>query len=142
MGRTGTLPLRSSTSAATTCPASTWTGWTSWRCVRPPDSPPSTVRRTDRSYSRYPPIATTDTPCQTPAPATGHYVLITVHKLFCFLFVSVLGIHDILVRIRTSLVDPDPTPDQTPFFSGCKDAKKNFIFFSLITYPQAHYLQS
>jgi hypothetical protein len=27
--------------------------------------------------------------------------------------------------------DPDPTPDLTPFFSDFKDAKKNFILFSL-----------
>ena len=39
--------------------------------------------------------------------------------------------------------DPDPTPDLTPFFSDFKDAKKLFFFhFFLITYPQAHYLQS
>jgi hypothetical protein len=40
--------------------------------------------------------------------------------------------------------DPDPTPDPTPFFIDFKDAKKNliiFIFF-LITYPQAHHVQS
>ncbi len=39
--------------------------------------------------------------------------------------------------------DLDPTPYPTPFFSDFKDAKKNFVFiFFLITYPQAHYLQS
>jgi hypothetical protein len=38
-------------------------------------------------------------------------------------------------------MNPDPTPDPTPFFSDFKDAKKNSIFF-LITYPQALYLQS
>jgi hypothetical protein len=32
-------------------------------------------------------------------------------------------------------MDPDPTPDPTPFFRDFKDAKK-FIFF-LKTYPQA-----
>jgi hypothetical protein len=39
--------------------------------------------------------------------------------------------------------DPDPTPDPIPFFIDFKDAKK-FIFFIffLITFPQAHYLQS
>jgi hypothetical protein len=43
-------------------------------------------------------------------------------------------------RLRT---DPDPTPDLTPFFSDFKDAKKLFFsYFFLITYPQAHYLQS
>jgi hypothetical protein len=26
--------------------------------------------------------------------------------------------------------DPDPTPDQTTFFSEIKDAKKIFLFFS------------
>jgi len=35
--------------------------------------------------------------------------------------------------------DPDPTPYPTPFFSDFKDAKN---YFFLITYPQAHYLQS
>jgi hypothetical protein len=50
---------------------------------------------------------------------------------------TVLGIRDILVRIRTSwLMDPDPTPDPTSFFSDFKDAKKIFFsFFFLITYP-------
>ncbi len=37
------------------------------------------------------------------------------------------------------LMDPDPTPDSTPFFSDFQDAKK-LIFFH--TYPQAHYIQS
>jgi hypothetical protein len=37
--------------------------------------------------------------------------------------------------------DPDPTPDPTPSFCDFKDAKKiNFLYFFLITYPQAHYL--
>jgi hypothetical protein len=35
--------------------------------------------------------------------------------------------------------DPDPTLDPPPFFSDFKDAK---IFFFLIIYSQAHYLQS
>jgi hypothetical protein len=39
--------------------------------------------------------------------------------------------------------DPDPTPVPTPFFSDFKDAKKFvFSYFVLITYLQAHYLQS
>ncbi len=38
--------------------------------------------------------------------------------------------------------DPDPTPDQTPFFIGFKDAKIFFSYFFLITFPQAHHLQS
>jgi hypothetical protein len=39
--------------------------------------------------------------------------------------------------------DPDPTPDPNPSFSDFKDAKiLNFLYFFLITYPQAHYLQS
>jgi hypothetical protein len=48
-------------------------------------------------------------------------------KFFSDLFLSVLGIRDILVRIRirgsVSLVDP------TPFFSDFKNAKKCHIFF-------------
>jgi hypothetical protein len=41
------------------------------------------------------------------------------------------------------LMDPDPTPDPTPFFHDSKDAKKIiFVIFFLITYPQAHYLPS
>jgi hypothetical protein len=41
------------------------------------------------------------------------------------------------------LMDSDPNPDPTPFFSDFKDAKKNFSsYFFLRTYPQAHYLQS
>jgi hypothetical protein len=42
------------------------------------------------------------------------------------------------------LMDPDPTPDPTPFFSDLKDEKKKKIFpyFFLINYPQAHYLRS
>ncbi len=49
---------------------------------------------------------------------------------------SVLGIPDILVRIRTSglmVPDPDLTPNPTPFFSDFRD---------LITSTQAHYLYS
>jgi hypothetical protein len=39
--------------------------------------------------------------------------------------------------------DPAPDPDPTPFFGYFKDATKNFFsYFFLITYPQAHYLQS
>ncbi len=39
---------------------------------------------------------------------------------------------------------PDLTPDLTPFFSDFKDTKNYFFssYFFLITYPQAHYLQS
>jgi hypothetical protein len=45
-------------------------------------------------------------------------------------------------QIRTLWqMDPNPTPDPTPFFSDFKDAKKKKYFF-LITYPQAHYFQS
>jgi hypothetical protein len=58
----------------------------------------------------------------------------------------VLGIRDILVRIRIRGSVPGTVP---LFFSDFKDAKKivfilNFFFFILfiITYPQAHYLQS
>jgi hypothetical protein len=42
------------------------------------------------------------------------------------------------------LMNPDPTLDPTPFFSDFKDAKKKYFFhiFFLITYSQAHYLQS
>ncbi len=55
------------------------------------------------------------------------------------LFFPVLGIRDIQVRIRIrGLVDPDPTP----FFSDFKDAKNFSSYFFLLTYPQAHYLQS
>jgi hypothetical protein len=37
----------------------------------------------------------------------------------------------------------DPDPDPTPFFNDSKDAKKIIFFiFFLVTYPQAHYLQS
>jgi hypothetical protein len=38
----------------------------------------------------------------------------------------------------------DPTPDPTPFFIDCKDAKKKYFFsyFFLITRPQAPHLQS
>jgi hypothetical protein len=39
------------------------------------------------------------------------------------------------------LTDLSPTRDPTPFFSYFKDAKKNVHTF-LITYPEAHYLQS
>ncbi len=39
------------------------------------------------------------------------------------------------------LMDPDPTPDPTPFFSDFKVAPKNCSpYFFLINYPQAHYL--
>jgi hypothetical protein len=61
-----------------------------------------------------------------------------INSLFIYNF-PVLGVRDVLVRIRI-LTDPYPTP----FFSDFKDAKKLFfsLYFSLITYPQAHYLQS
>jgi hypothetical protein len=36
-------------------------------------------------------------------------------------------------------MDPDPTPDPTPFLSDFKDAKK--MYFFLINYLQAPYLQ-
>jgi hypothetical protein len=62
-------------------------------------------------------------------PLPGH------EKIF-----PVLGIRDILVRIRIPgsapkcLMDPDPDPtlDPTPFFSDFKDAEK--YFFSLYFY--------
>jgi hypothetical protein len=39
--------------------------------------------------------------------------------------------------------DPDSTPDLTPFFIDFKDAKKIFfLFFFIITCPEAHHLQS
>jgi hypothetical protein len=40
------------------------------------------------------------------------------------------------------LMDPDPTPDPTPFFNDFKDVKKKISYFFLITYPQVHHLQS
>jgi hypothetical protein len=64
----------------------------------------------------------------------------------------VLEIRDILERIRlrtrgsillTNGPDPDPDPDPTPFFCDLRTPKKKIspnLF--LITYPQAHYLQS
>jgi hypothetical protein len=40
-------------------------------------------------------------------------------------------------------MDPDQAPDPTPFFGDFKDAKFILLnIFFLITYPQAHYLQS
>jgi hypothetical protein len=61
---------------------------------------------------------------------------------------SVLGIRDILVRIRipgsvplTNGSDPDPAPDPITFFIDFKDAKKNFVFFP-VTFLQAHHLQT
>jgi hypothetical protein len=42
-----------------------------------------------------------------------------------------------------SALDQAPDPDPNPFFSDFKDAKNVFFsYFFLITYPQAHYLQS
>jgi hypothetical protein len=57
-----------------------------------------------------------------------------------FWYVSGSGSRDPYLR----LVDPDPnpTPDPTPFFIDFKDAKKYFLHIFLITYPQAHHLQS
>ncbi len=52
---------------------------------------------------------------------------------------AVLGIRDIWGA------DPDPylSPDPTPFFCDFKDAKNSVLYiYFLITYPQAHYLQS
>ncbi len=47
-------------------------------------------------------------------------------------FEAVLGIRDILVSGSPDpylwLMDPDPTPDPTPFFSDFKDAKKKYFF--------------
>jgi hypothetical protein len=67
-------------------------------------------------------------------------------------FTPVLGIPDILVRIRIPgsvplTMDPDPdldsTPDPTPFFSDCKGCKKNnFFMFFCDNLPTGHYLQS
>ncbi len=47
--------------------------------------------------------------------------------------------------VPSSVADPlhfGADPDPTPFFSEIKDAKNCFSYFFLITYPQAHYLQS
>jgi hypothetical protein len=61
-----------------------------------------------------------------------------------------LEIHDILVQIRILWLmdpdpatdqDPDPTPDPTSFSRDFKDEKK-ISYFIIITYPQAHHLQS
>jgi hypothetical protein len=63
--------------------------------------------------------------------------------LSLIIFLAVLGIHDILVRIRirrsipmTNGSSQDPTPDPTSFFSDFKDAKKIIFFhiFFLTTY--------
>ncbi len=40
------------------------------------------------------------------------------------------------------LMDPDPTPDPTPFFIDCQDAKKKKSDFFSYNLPQAHHLQS
>ncbi len=39
-------------------------------------------------------------------------------------------------------MDPDPTPGPTSNFINCKDAKKNFSHFFLITCQQVHHRQS
>jgi hypothetical protein len=39
-------------------------------------------------------------------------------------------------------MDPDPTPDPTPFFDFKDAKKKKFSYFFLITYPQAHYFKN
>jgi hypothetical protein len=49
-----------------------------------------------------------------------------------FLFLSVLGILDILVRYLW-LMDPDTTPDPAPFFINFKDGKKKY-FFPIFSY--------
>jgi hypothetical protein len=81
-------------------------------------------------------------PCSPPpvlqVPAPGQITLAKVR--------AVLRIRDILVRIRISrLTDPDPTPFLSDFKEYGKDSKKKKKYFSkffLITYPQAHCLQS
>jgi hypothetical protein len=52
----------------------------------------------------------------------------------------VLGIRDILVRIRGSV--SDPTRDPTPFFSDFKDTKIIFFlsYFFLITYSTTRHI--
>jgi hypothetical protein len=63
---------------------------------------------------------------------------------------TVMGIRGILVRVRIRGSVPltngsGYSSRSDSFFNDFKDAKKNYffhIFFLLITYPQAHYLQS
>ncbi len=58
-----------------------------------------------------------------------------------FLFLSLLGIRDILVRYLWQM-DPIPTPDPNPFFINFKDGKKKYffpipkekIFFPILSY--------
>ncbi len=66
------------------------------------------------------------------AVAAGRAIIITGSFM-------VLGNSNYKVWYRGSV---PPAPDPTPFFSDFKDAKKKFSYFFLITYPQAHYLQS
>jgi hypothetical protein len=48
-----------------------------------------------------------------------------------------------LNRALAQMLKPVLDPDPTPFLSDFKDAKiLNFSYFVLITYSQAHYLQS
>jgi hypothetical protein len=53
----------------------------------------------------------------------------------------VLGIRDIVGRIRPTDPDPHLTPDLTPFFRDFKDAQKkqHFNIFFLLIYTQAQY---
>ncbi len=74
------------------------------------------------------------------------FISSAVRSVFVQNSLAVLGIRDILVRIRFRISgsEPltngsgDPTPDPTPFFNDFKDAKSNFF---LITYPHAHYIK-
>ncbi len=64
------------------------------------------------------------------------------------MFPAVLGIRDILVRIRiripgsVPLINGSGSGDPTPFFTDFKDAKKKISYFFHTTCLQAHYLQS
>jgi hypothetical protein len=50
---------------------------------------------------------------------------------------------DLDPRIRISKpMDPDPDSDPTSFFIDFKIAKKLFLYFFLISWPEAHHLQS
>ncbi len=40
------------------------------------------------------------------------------------------------------LMDADPDPDPTSLFTDFNNDQHNFFHFFLLSYPQAHYLQS